>query len=162
MNTIIDQSEVVASLRSENKAKNKQIFELESAVRGSVEQLPIVLTGDGESKPTAKRPRNGIKSNLSIIHEQNQKMIKVKMEKNVAEANLKAVTEEKNSTEAELEDTREDLDIANETVQQQALATDIWQRKFDELAALVAGKVDGAAVAVIRDRSLCEYKNKLL
>ena len=33
LNTIIDQSEVVASLRSENKAKNKQIFELESAVR---------------------------------------------------------------------------------------------------------------------------------
>ena len=57
---------------------------------------------------------------------------------------------------------REDLDIANDTVQLQALATDIWQRKFDELAALVAGKVDGAAVAAIRDRSLCECKNKLL
>ena len=126
-----------------------------------MEQLPIVLTGDGESKPTAKRPRNGmtnIKSNLSIIHEQNQKIIKVKMEKNDAEANLKAVTEEKDAIKAELED----LDIVNKTVQQQALATDIWQRKFDELAALVAGKVDGAAVAAIRDRSLCEYKNKLL
>ena len=75
---------------------------------------------------------------------------------------MKAVTEEKNSTIAELKDAREDLDIANDTVQLQALATDIWQRKFDELAALVAGKVDGAAVAAIRDRSLCEYKNKLL
>eukprot|EP00956_Cyclotella_meneghiniana_P034758 scaffold108009_cov65-Cyclotella_meneghiniana.AAC.1 len=79
LNTLIDQSEIVASLRSENKAKNKQIFELESAVRGSVEQLPIVLTGDGESEQSAKRPRNerpATKSNLSIIHEQNQKMIK--------------------------------------------------------------------------------------
>ena len=82
-------------MRSENKAKNKQILALESAIRGSVEQLPIDLTGDGESKPTAKRPRNGmtnIKSNLSIIHEHNQKIIKVKMEKNDAEADLKAVT----------------------------------------------------------------------
>ena len=53
---------------------------------------------------------------------------------------MKAVTEEKDATKAELEDTREDLDIAIKTVQQQALATDIWQRKFDELAALVSGK----------------------
>ena len=53
---------------------------------------------------------------------------------------MKAVTEEKDATKAELEDTREDLDIAIKTVQQQALATDIWQRKFDELSVLVSGK----------------------
>eukprot|EP00956_Cyclotella_meneghiniana_P015576 scaffold23941_cov42-Cyclotella_meneghiniana.AAC.5 len=156
-------SERIASLQSEIEIKNKQIISLKSAIRGAMEQLnmilePIDLTGDGKSEPPAKRPRNGMpatKSNLSIMHEQNQKMIKVKIEKNDAEANLKTVTEEKNCTKAELEDTREDLDIANETVQQQALATDIWQRKFDELAALVAaGKVDGAAVAAIRNRSL--------
>eukprot|EP00956_Cyclotella_meneghiniana_P003473 scaffold4229_cov38-Cyclotella_meneghiniana.AAC.2 len=64
--------------------------------------------------------------------------------------------EEKDATKAELEDTREDLDIANETVQQQALATDIWQRKFDELAALVSGKVDEAAMALICNRSLAD------
>eukprot|EP00956_Cyclotella_meneghiniana_P007848 scaffold10456_cov45-Cyclotella_meneghiniana.AAC.7 len=160
-------SEKIASLQSEIEKKNKQIISLKSAIRGSMEQLnmilePIDLTGDGESEPPAKRPRNGMpatKSKLSIMHEQNQKMIKVKMEKNDAEANLKVVTEEKEFTKVELEDTREDLDIANETVQQQALATDIWQRKFDELAALVAaGKVDGAAVAAIRNRSLADQR----
>ena len=62
----------------------------------------------------------------------------------------------KDSTKAELEDTREEFDIENETLQQQALATDIWKRKFNELADLVACKMDGAAVAAICNWSLAD------
>ena len=54
----------------------------------------------------------------------------------------------------DLKEAREDAEDANETVQQQLLATDIWQRRFDELAALVAGQVDGASVLEIRSRTL--------
>jgi hypothetical protein len=57
--------------------------------------------------------------------------------------------------EAMLTELKGDLYIAQETVQQQLLATDIWQRRFDELATLaIAGKVDKTRVTEIRNRSL--------
>lgn len=59
--------------------------------------------------------------------------------------------------EAMLTELKDDLYIAQETVQQQLLATDIWQKRFDELATLaIAGKVDKARVTEIRNRSLVE------
>ena len=90
---------------------------------------------------------------LAIMHQQNmehnQKMVQVKQEMNIAEANLKSV-------ETNLEEAKDDLEAANETVQHQLLATDIWQRRFDELEALVSGQVDRAAIAAIRNRSLAD------
>lgn len=154
----------IDSLNSEVEKKNKEIASLKSAIRGSMEQFnmipnPVNLTNDEESElPATKRPRTetSAMSNLAILHQQNQKLVRVKKDKNDTEAQLKVAIEEKEATKAELEETEEDLEIANETVQQQVLATDIWQRRFDELAALVNGKVDGAAVAAIRNRSLAD------
>ena len=81
-------------------------------------------------------------------------MVHVKQEKNVAETALDGVHKEKVAVEADLEDVRGDLGDANDLVQQQYLAQDIWQRRFDELASLVAGQVDGARISDIRNRSL--------
>jgi gas vesicle protein len=113
---------------------------------------PIDLTDDG-SEPKAKRPRieSTAKSSLAMMHEHNQQLVQVKQEKTVIAESLRTVTEEKEAIANNLEEAKEDLEDANETVQQQLLATDIWQRRFDELAALVAGNVDGAAVAQIRN-----------
>mmetsp|Transcript_38975 Transcript_38975/g.70205 ORF Transcript_38975/g.70205 Transcript_38975/m.70205 type:complete len:187 (-) Transcript_38975:104-664(-) len=104
-----------------------------------------------------KRPRteNVSRSNLAILHEQNQKMVQVKTEKSAAETTLMSVREEKEVVEADLEEVRDDLGDANDPVQQQYLAQDIWQRRFDELVSLVeAGQVDGAMISDIRNRSL--------
>jgi len=66
-----------------------------------------------------------------------------------------SVREEKEVVEADLEEVRDDLGDANDPVQQQYLAQDIWQRRFDELVSLVeAGQVDGAMISDIRNRSL--------
>ena len=152
----------VDSLNSKVEKRNKEIASLKSAIWGSIGQFninPVDLTIDEESElPTTKWPRieTSVMSNLAIMHQQNQKLVQVKKEKNDTEVQLKVATEEKEAIKAELEEIEEDLEIAHETVQQQALATDIWQRRFDELAALVNGKVDGAAVAAIRNRSLAD------
>jgi len=56
---------------------------------------------------------------------------------------------------ATLDDAKDDLEIANETLTQQAVATDSWQGRFEELAELAqAGAVDGQTIAEIRSRSL--------
>ena len=98
------------------------------------------------------------KSNLAIMHQQNMEhthtLVQVKQEKNAAEANLKSVQDEKEALVTDLKEAREDAEDANETVQQQLLATDIWQRRVDELAALLAGQYDGASISEIRNRSL--------
>ena len=55
----------------------------------------------------------------------------------------------------EMEDVKDDLEIANETVTQQAVFTDSWQSKFDELATIAkASGVDGAVISKIRNRSI--------
>ena len=55
--------------------------------------------------------------------------------------------------EADLEEVRGDLEDSNELVGQQTVFTDIWQGRFDELAALVeAGQNDGATISAIRNR----------
>ena len=85
-------------------------------------------------------------------------MVQVKQEKIAAETSLENVRGEKEAVEANLRETAEDLEDANELVEQQARTTDIWQGRFDELVVLMestAGQqVDGAAIAAIRNRSL--------
>ena len=82
-------------------------------------------------------------------------MVQVKQEKNATETTLKRVREEKEVVKADLEEVRDDLGDANTLVEQQYLAQDIHQRRFDELASLVeAGQVDGAMIYDIRNRSL--------
>ena len=95
------------------------------------------------------------KSNPANLHEQNKKLVQVKEEKNTAEAALKSVLEEQEAVEADFEEVMENLRDANDLVQQQYLAQDIWQRRFDELASLAkAGQVDGAMISDIQNRSL--------
>ena len=80
-------------------------------------------------------------------------MVRIKQEKHAAKITVNGVVREKNATQANLEEAREDLGDANDLVQQQYLAQDIWQRRFDELASMVAGQVDGAMVSDVRNRS---------
>ena len=157
--------EKVAMLKAALTTEKRRIEIMTTAIRSPLEQLrniidPVDLTRD-ENELSNKRPRmeSTLKSNLAIVHQQNQQhtktLVRVKQEKNAAETNLKSVQEEKEAAETSLNDTREDLEDANETVQQQLLATDIWQGRFNELVALVLdGQVDGAAIAEIRNRSL--------
>ena len=68
---------------------------------------------------------------------------------------LVKVKQEQVETRADLEDVRDDLDIANETVTQQAVFTDAWQSKFDELGVIAqAAGVDGKIISEIRNRSI--------
>ena len=105
--------------------KDQRIDFMEAAIRSPMEQLrniidPVDLTGD-ENEPSNKRSRTGgtAISSLAIMHQQNmehnQKMVQVKQEMNIAEANLKSV-------ETNLEEAKDDLEAANETVQHQSEA----------------------------------------
>mmetsp|Transcript_30542 Transcript_30542/g.67728 ORF Transcript_30542/g.67728 Transcript_30542/m.67728 type:complete len:414 (+) Transcript_30542:477-1718(+) len=67
-------------------------------------------------------------------------------------ANLVRVKKEKSAV-------KDDLEIEKETVTLQALATDRWQGRFDEVAELaLAAGVDPQAIAEIRNRSLASGK----
>ena len=98
----------------------------------------IDLTTDVETDSVNKHPTSlaGV-----LLGEKGKRLVQVKQE--MAE------------THEDLKDVREDLDIANDTVTQQAVFTDAWQNKFEELAKLAeAGKVDGAKISEIRNRSI--------
>ena len=72
------------------------------------------------------------------------------------------VKQEMAETQKDLEDVREDLDIANDTVTQQAVFTNAWQNKFEELAKLAeVGRVDGAKILEIRNRSISTGRNEV-
>ena len=150
-----------AVLRGKNveiRKKNEEIASLKESLKNS---KPIVDTVDltsGESEPASKRPRteDTAKSNLAIMHEQTQKMVQVKQEKNAVEATLEAVQGEKEAAEANLEEVKEDLEDSNELAGQLTLTTNVWQGRFDELVSLVqaGGRIDGAMISEIRNRPL--------
>ena len=102
-----------------------------------------ISTYSTDEEPPNKRQRTNDtprKSLASILLEEKDKR-------------LVQIKQEQLETRADLEDVREDLDIANETVTQVALFTDRWQSKFDDLKALAeAAGVDGAAIAAIKNR----------
>ena len=99
-------------------------------------RMPIDLTTDNDSidKDTSTKSLANI-----LMDEKDKKLVQVKREQE--------------ETRATLEDLREDLEIANETITHQMVFTDAWQSKFDDLKALAeAAGVDGAAIAAIKDR----------
>ena len=137
------------ALLKESLENSKQI----SAVELSDEEIAILqdavdtvdMTNDELDEPACKRPRTEdtpMKSLAGILLEETDKrLVKVK--------------QEQVETRADLEDVRDDLDIANETVTQQAVFTDAWQSKFDDLAAIAqAAGVDGRVISEIRNRSI--------
>ena len=105
----------------------------------------INLITEGETESADKHP----KSLASILlEEKGKRLVQVKQE--VAE------------TQVDLKDVREDLDIANDTVTQQAVFTNAWQNKFEELAKLAeVGRVDGANILEIRNRSISTGRNEV-
>jgi len=154
-------NQLIASKDKEITEKDKEIAILKEsleiskqigAVELSDEEIAILqdavetvdMTND-ELEPASKRPRTEdtpMKSLAGILLEETgKKVVKVK--------------QEQMETRADLEDVRDDLDIANETVTQQAVFTDAWQSKFDELAAIAqAAGVDGKIISEIRNRSI--------
>ena len=100
------------------------------------ELIPIDLTTHDDSIDND----TSTKSLASILlDEKDKKLVQVKREQE--------------ETRATLDDLREDLEIANETITHQMVFTDAWQSKFDDLKALAeAAGVDGAAIAAIKDR----------
>ncbi len=110
-----------------------------------------------EEKPPSKRRR--MKSNLAVALEQTQQMVQVKEEAKeraaVAEANVASARREKDAVEASLRDKQEDLEVSEETVNQQLVATNILQGRIDELCELArAVGVDGSLLSEIRYRDL--------
>ena len=142
-------------LKQQSQSKDEEIASLKERVATLEANLKrckpvdlVDLTNERENKRPRTESYTASTSNLAIRNEQNHKMVQLKQEKNEAVTTLQNVREE-------LEDARDDLGIANDTVQHQALATDVWQRRFDELALLAeAGRVDGATISEIRTRSL--------
>lgn len=145
---IVEKDKEIALLK-ESLENSKQI----GAVELSDEEIAILqdavetvdMTNDELDEPACKRPRTEdtpMKSLAGILLEETGKrLVKVK--------------QEQVETRADLEDVRDDLDIANETVTQQAVFTDAWQSKFDELAAIAqAAGVDGRVISEIRNRSI--------
>ena len=145
---IVEKDKEIALLK-ESLEISKQI----GAVELSDEEIAILqdavetvdMTND-ELEPASKRLRTESdtpKKSLAgiLLEETGKKLVKVK--------------QEQVETRADLEDVRDDLDIANETVTQQAVFTDAWQSKFDELAAIAqAAGVDGKTISEIRNRSI--------
>ena len=151
------------------KGKNNEIREKDEEFASLKESLknskPIIDTVDltsGESEPVSKRPRteDTTKSNLAIMHEQNQhhtqRLVQVKKEKNAAEATLETVRGEKEAVEANLEEVKEDLEDSNELAGQLTVTANVWQGRFDELVSLIeaGGQIDGAMISEIRNRPL--------
>lgn len=128
-----------------------KILELEQWRKGEIQYKEVIDVETGHSSHSTvsnasgrKRSKTGTvksnRSNLAISHEQNQAITKVKHEKVAAETAL--------------DDVREDLDIANETVMQQTVFTDNWQSRFDELALLAeAAGVERSLISELRHRS---------
>ncbi len=114
-----------------------------------------------EAKHAKKRSRTETETNLAILHQQNQnqRLVRIKQEKNATEIALENARGEKQAVEANSEGVREDLEDANKLVEQQAITTNIWQGRFDELVALVeAGQVDSATVSANSNGSLASGK----
>ena len=86
---------------------------------------------------------------LVILRKQNKKLVQVKQEKNAAVTPLNSVQEEKDVMEADLEGSRNDLEDANACMEQTYPGQDIWIRRFDKLASMVARQDDGAILSEI-------------
>ena len=82
--------------------------------------------------------------------EHSQTLVKIKQEKNEAEAALDNVRGQKQAVEANLEEAREELEDAEKLIGQQTIATNILQGRFDELVSLAEGA--GVDVATISGR----------
>ena len=156
-------------LQSENERYKQEIDSLKEQLKNSKPIETVDLTNEiepassgggedsNEEEPPSKRRRT--KSNLAVALEQTQQMVKVKEEAKeraaVAEANVASARREKDAVEASLRDVQEDLEDSTELVTQQALTTDIWQGRFDELFELArAAGVDGNTLSEIRYRPL--------
>lgn len=138
----LKEEEKIAQLKA---SKDKEIAERDKEIAILQDAVETVDMTNDELEPASKRLRTEgtPKKSLAgiLLEETGKKLVKVK--------------QEQVETRADLEDVRDDLDIANETVTQQAVFTDAWQSKFDELAAIAqAAGVDGKTISDIRNRSI--------
>eukprot|EP00984_Skeletonema_dohrnii_P024350 scaffold13462_cov105-Skeletonema_dohrnii-CCMP3373.AAC.5 len=142
-------------LQSAIDEQKQEIESLKEKLKNSrpIDKVDLTSSSDGDSV-VEDRPckRRRTKSNLAIALEQSHQMVKVKQEANqraaTAQADLEVARREK-------QDVEEDLEDANILVTQQAVATDVWQGRFDELFELArAAGVDGRRLSEIRYRPL--------
>jgi len=142
-------------LQSAIDEQKQEIESLKEKLKNSRPIDKVNLTSSSEGDAVVEdRPckRRRTKSNLAIALEQSHQMVKVKQEANqraaTAQADLEVARREK-------QDVEEDLEDANILVTQQAVATDVWQGRFDELFELArAAGVDGKILSEIRYRPL--------
>jgi len=142
-------------LQSSIDEQKQEIESLNEKLKNSrpIDKVDLTSSSDGDAvveDRTCERRRT--KSNLAIALEQSHQMVKVKQEANqraaTAQADLEVARREK-------QDVEEDLEDANILVTQQAVATDVWQGRFDELFELArAAGVDGKILSEIRYRPL--------
>ena len=142
-------------LQSAIDEQKQEIESLKEKLKNSrpIDKVDLTSSSDVDSV-VEDRPckRRRTKSNLAIALEQSHQMVKVKQEANqraaTAQADLDVARREK-------QDVEEDLEDANILVTQQAVATDVWLGRFDELFELArAAGVDGRRLSEIRYRPL--------
>ena len=134
---------LVASMKADITRKEEELEEKEREIKHMtskplIDKVDLTAADDNDDEPSSKRRKciAGI-----VLEEKEKRLVKIK--------------QEQVETRADLENVREDLDIANDTVTQQAVFTDAWQSKFDELAAIAQAQgVDGRAISEIRNRSI--------
>jgi len=173
----IYQKHEIASLKNEITSRDEEIAQLKQTLGGIVardvqilERNEKIVTNirELELKDTRMKKKmrlykakknNEIASLKDQVALKENDIIRLKAELNAKDENEKKLVQVKQEEREEawitLEDVREDLEIANETVTQQAVFTDGWQSKFDKLATIAqAAGVDALTILGIRDQSI--------
>jgi len=171
------QKHEIATLKNEITSRDEEIAQLKQTLGGIVARDVQILERDKkivtnirelELKDTRMKKKMRLykaKKNNEIATLKDQvalkenDIIRLKAELKAKDENEKKLVQVKQEEREEawitLEDVREDLEIANETVTQQAVFTDGWQSKFDQLAAIAqAAGVDALTILGIRDQSI--------
>ena len=147
-------------------ATRPQLEELQSTIaqlQKEKEELQKLTTQQTLAIAQVQKENEELQKKNKELHdraeEKDEELVAVKEDANrraaAAEAHLEVVRQEKNDVEASLREVEAELEDANELTNQQTLATDIWQGRFDEVSELAreAG-ADANRLLGIRNRPL--------
>ena len=120
-NHLASKDKEIATLKQSLKRRESALLkQYHMTSKPLVDKVDLTSTDDNDDEPSSKR-RKCIAG--MVLEEKEKRLVKIK--------------QEQVETRAYLEDVREDLDIANDTVTQQAVFTDAWQSSSMNLLQLL-------------------------